>query len=188
MNQKVIKPMVQGAVIVSVYAVLALVNLYTGSLLDVLLCYIMVLPMTWYTKTYSIKESVVVVLASFFVLMMVSEIFFVFFSVPTLIMGIFYGEALKRGLSTRNTYIGLLIISAIKNYFIFFILGNILGMSLQEEGIELYHEVLSLFPWLQNIITADGVFVLMWVFIFIFEAYIVMAYSNLFLNRIIKKK
>lgn len=183
-----VKAMVQGAMLVAVYGVLAIVNAYTGSIFDVMFSYVMVLPMTWYTREYSLKQSLVVVFASGVVLTMMPGLFFIFFSVPTLLMGIFYGEALKRGYTKKNTYIGLLIISAIKNYFIFFIFGSLLDISIMAEGIEMQQQILSMLPGLQNILTPMVIFILIWVFIFILEAYIVMAYSNLFLNRIMKKK
>ena len=182
-----VKAIVQGAMIVAVFGVLAIVNAYTGSMFDIIFSYIMVLPMSWYTKQYSVKESLLVVFASGVVLSMMPGLFFVFFSVPTLLMGIFYGEALKKGYTKKCTYIGLLIISAIKNYFIFFIFGSLLGISIMEEGRELYQGFISLLPMLKNSVTPMLLFILQWVFIFITEAYIVMTYSSLFLNRIMKQ-
>lgn len=102
--------------------------------------------MTWYTKTYRIKETFVVVFSSGVELLLVSQLLFIFYSILTLLMGVFYGEYLKREMSTKITYGVLLVLSAIKNYFIFFVLASVLGVSLEVEGIEIYHQILSLFP------------------------------------------
>lgn len=188
MNTKKIKPIVQGAMLAALYGVLAIVNIYTGSMFDVLLAYIMVLPMSYYAREYSLKYSLLVAFASGVLLFMVGELFFLFFSIPTLLMGIFYGEALKRNLSNRATSIGLLCISAIKNFFVFFVFGSLLGISIWQEGMEIYQEVINLIPILKNIISPTVSFIILWVITFLCESYVVKVYSNLFLNRIMKKK
>lgn len=188
MNTKKIKPLVQGAMLAALYGVLAIVNIYTGSMFDVLLTYIMVLPMSYYAREYSLKYSLLVVFASGILLFMVGELFFLFFSIPTLLMGVFYGESLKRKLSNQITSIGLLCISAVKNFFVFFIFGNLLGISLWKESMEIYQDIISFIPILKNIISPTISFILLWFIMFLCESYIVKMYSKLFLNRIMKKK
>lgn len=188
MNTKKVKPIVQGAMIAGIYGVLAIVNLYTGSLFDVLFSYAMVLPMTWYSLEYSFKYSLSLLIASGVILFFVGELFFLFFSVPTLLMGIFYGYTLKKSISSRITNIGLLLISAVKNYFIFFVFGSMLGISVFEEGLEMYEMCIAIIPRLRNILSVNASFVIIWILIFVSEAYIVEIYSNWFLKRTLKKK
>ena len=48
------KKMVQGAMIAAMFGVLSLLNTYTGSMFDVFICYVMVIPLVWYGYTLSL--------------------------------------------------------------------------------------------------------------------------------------
>ena len=83
---------------------------------------------------------------------------------------------------------GLMIISAIKNFLIFFLLGGLLGINVYQEGLEMYREIISLIPMLKNILTPEVSFALLWIFLFISESYIVRVYSNIIVSKLMKRK
>lgn len=186
MNNKV-KPMVQGAFIAAFNGVLGILNIYLGQILDVVFAYVMILPMAYYSKRNRLSNSLLVVLVSFIVLFMVGELFFMFFASASLIMGVFYGESLKRNWTKRKTFYGLTFLSAIKNGIIFFLLGQLLGLSVFEEGMEIYEMLVEWIPIFKNAISSTVMFIILWILVFLSEAKITMAYSDLFLKRIEKK-
>ena len=185
MNNKV-KPMVQGAFLAAFNGVLGVLNIYLGQMFDVMFAYVMVLPMVYYSKHNRLSNSLLVMLVSFFVLFMVGELFFMLFATACLMMGVFYGEALKREWSKKRTFYGLTFLSAIKNGIIFFLLGELLGLSVFEEGIEIYEMMVGWIPIFNEMLSSTVVFVILWILVFLSEAKITMFYSDLFLHRIEK--
>ncbi|MFV0394307.1 MAG: DUF2232 domain-containing protein [Coprobacillaceae bacterium] len=186
MNNNKVLPIVQGAMIASLYGVFSLLNTYTGSTFDIILSYIMVMPMLWYASEYSIKYTLSLYITSAVVVFIMGQLMFWSFSIPTLLLGVFYGIYQKH--KGKHMFIGLVITSAIKNSISFFIFGGMTGISVWQEGKEMYQMIIEFLPFLENIINVEISFIIMWILIFICEAYCIMMYGNLFLKRIIKKK
>lgn len=184
-NNKVL-PIVQGAMIVSIYGVLGIINTYTGSIFDIFISYIMLLPMMWYAYEYPLKYTFSLFISSAVVVFMSSQILFWIFSIPTLLLGISYGVLSKQ--KRQNIFILLVIVSAIKNSISFFIFGGLMGVSVYTEGREIYEYIISILPFLGNVISVQVSFLLLWLIIFICEAYCVLKYGNILLQRVIKKK
>lgn len=187
MNQEKVKTMVQGAFLAAFNGALGVLNLYLGEMLDILFAYIMILPMVWYAKEKKLSDSILVVLATMFILFVIGEPFFMMFASLSLMMGVFYGEALKRNWNPRLTFYGLVGVSALKNGIVFFLFGKLLGLSVFEEGKEIYQMLMGWLPGIENVISLDVMFVLLWVVLFLSEADIVIVYSKLFLKRIAQR-
>ena len=98
------KKMVQGAMIAAMFGVLSLLNTYTGSMFDVFICYVMVIPLVWYGYTYTLKDNIVVSFVAMVVIAMVGLPFFVISSISSCLAGLFIGEALKR--KVKNNFNG----------------------------------------------------------------------------------
>jgi len=184
-NNKVL-PIVQGAMIVSIYGVLGIFNTYTGSVFDILISYVMLLPMIWYTYVYPFKYTFSLFISSAVVVFMSSQLLFWIFSIPTLSLGVTYGLLSKQ--KRRNLLIPLTMVSAIKNFISFFIFGSLLGLSVYIEGQQIYEYIISVVPFLGNIISVEVSFLLLWLLIFICEAYCVLKYGNLLIQRMVNKK
>lgn len=90
------KKMVQGAMIAAFFGVLAISNTYIGSLFDIFICYMMVVPLTWYGYTYDLKSNMIVCIVSMLVIATMGVPFFIISSVSSCLAGIFIGECLKR--------------------------------------------------------------------------------------------
>ena len=171
MNGNKVKVMAQGAMLASLFGVLGVINLYTGSIFDIVLAYVMVIGLVYYTYLYDYRAGLSVLAVTF-----------------TLVMGIFYGYCLKHEKQKCFSKYGLMIISAIKNFLIFFLLGGLLGINVYQEGLEMYREIISLIPMLKNILTPEVSFALLWIFLFISESYIVRVYSNIIVSKLMKRK
>ncbi|MFQ6792696.1 MAG: DUF2232 domain-containing protein [Thomasclavelia sp.] len=188
MNNKQIKMMTQGAMLVALFGVLGIMNMYTGSLFDVLLAYVMVVILVYYTFIYDYQAGLMVLLAAFIVLFLVGQMFFTFYTTFTLTMGVFYGYCLKHQKSYRFGKYGLMVISAIKNFLVFFILGGLVGINLFTEGMEMYQALIGLLPFLKGILNPMVMLGVLWILLFICEGYIVRVYSNLLIVKMMKRK
>lgn len=188
MNGNKVKVMAQGAMLASLFGVLGVINLYTGSIFDIVLAYVMVIGLVYYTYLYDYRAGLSVLAVTFVILFLVGELFFTFYVTFTLVMGIFYGYCLKHEKQKCFSKYGLMIISAIKNFLIFFLLGGLLGINVYQEGLEMYREIISLIPMLKNILTLEVSFALLWIFLFISESYIVRVYSNIIVSKLMKRK
>lgn len=102
-------------------------------------------------------------------------------------MGIFYGYCLKHEKQKCFSKYGLMIISAIKNFLIFFLLGGLLGINVYQEGLEMYRDYF-VNTNVKNILTPEVSFALLWIFLFISESYIVRVYSNIIVSKLMKRK
>lgn len=120
MNGNKVKVMAQGAMLASLFGVLGVINLYTGSIFDIVLAYVMVIGLVYYTYLYDYRAGLSVLAVTFVILFLVGELFFTFYVTFTLVMGIFYGYCLKHEKQKCFSKYGLMIISAIKNFLIFF--------------------------------------------------------------------
>lgn len=188
MNSKRIKMMTQGAMLASLFGVLGIINLYTGSLFDVLFSYIMVVILTYYTYLYDYRAGLIVLITTFLVLFLVGELFFTFFTSFTLLMGVFYGYCLKHEKSNKFSKYGLIFISAIKNMVIFLILGSLLGIDIIKEGVTVYQGIIRMVPFLSGIFDPIVMFLGLWILVFICESYVIRVYSGLLLVKMMKRK
>ena len=175
MSGSKVKIMAQGAMISSLFGVLGIINIYTGSIFDIIFAYIMVLGLAYYTYLYDYKAGLSVLAVTFVILFLVGEIFFTLYASSSLIMGVFYGYCLRNQKSKSFAKYGLMVISAIKNFLIFFLLGGILGIN-------------GVIPVLKNIFTPEITFCLLWLFMFVCESYVVRVYSDILIGKMMERK
>lgn len=188
MSGSKVKIMAQGAMISSLFGVLGIINIYTGSIFDIIFAYIMVLGLAYYTYLYDYKAGLSVLAVTFVILFLVGEIFFTLYASTSLIMGVFYGYCLKNQKSKSFAKYGLMVISAIKNFLIFFLLGGILGINVYQEGLEIYSDIVGVIPVLKNIFTPEITFCLLWLFMFVCESYVVRVYSDILIGKMMERK
>ena len=188
MSGSKVKIMAQGAMIASLFGVLGVINIYTGSIFDIIFAYIMVLGLAYYTYLYDYKAGLSVLAVTFFVLFLVGEIFFTLYASSSLIMGVFYGSCLRNQKIKIFAKYVLMVISAIKNFLIFFLLGGILGINIYQEGMEIYGDIIGIIPGLKRVFTPEITFGLLWLFMFICESYVVRVYSDILIGKMMKRK
>lgn len=188
MNGNKVRVMAQGAMLASLFGVLGIINIYTGSIFDIILAYVMTVGLVYYTYLYDYKAGISVLLVTFVILFMVGELFFTFYVTLTLLMGVFYGYCLKHQKKKNFSKYGLMVISAFKNFLIFFLLGGLLGINAYQEGLEIYQEIINFIPIIKDFLSPEITFGLLWVLLFIGESYIVRVYSNLIVSKLMKRK
>lgn len=157
MNQIKTKSLVQGAMIAAIFGMLSIFNTYTGGMIDVLICYFMVVPIAWYGYTYNVKQNILVVIVSIIVIFMFGNLFFCISSFSACCIGVFLGEALKRKAKKEVILLGTLIICLINNILIYQVFSELLGMNLVEEMTVMYNDIGKIYPYIQSALSLDMV-------------------------------
>lgn len=149
------KKMVQGAMIAAIFGVLSLFNTYTGSLFDIVICYVMVVPLVWYGYNYTLKDNLVVSFVSMIVIAMVGLPFFVISSISSCLAGLFIGEALKRKAKKETILLGTFGATFFNNILLYEVFAGLLDMDLVAEMTEIYQMMLQMMPSLSQKISLD---------------------------------
>ncbi len=145
MNHIKTKSLVQGAMIAAMFGALSLFNTYTGGIIDIFICYFMVVPVAWYGYQYSIKENIIVTFVSMIVIFMFGVPTFIISSFSACLIGLFLGEMLKREAKKEMILLGTLIICIFNNILIYQVFSGLLGMDIVSEITEMYNEMMSLY-------------------------------------------
>ncbi|MCD7839439.1 MAG: YybS family protein [Erysipelotrichaceae bacterium] len=176
------KRLVQGAMIASIFGVLSLLNTYMGGMIDVLICYVMVIPIVWYGYTYSIKDNIVVCIAAMVVIALMGLPFFVVSSFSSCVAGIFIGEALKREANKGTIFFGSFIVMFMNNILIYKVFSGLLGMNISEELTEVYEMLHPLMPSLSlnTVLSIEPVFLIV---MSAMETYVILLFCQLALSR-----
>lgn len=188
MNRKKTDMMVKGAMVASLFGALGVINVYTGTMFDIIFSYVMVVFIVWYTVKYDYRYALLVTLCTGVILFLVGDLYFTFYSTLTLLLGIFYGYGLIKHKSDRYIDWGLRLLSTIKNGIVFVLLGGLLGLNAYQDCIEIYQDVLHFIPFVKNVISPHVAFVLLGMALIWSESYIVRWYSDFFMVRIAKIK
>lgn len=151
MNRINTKSVVLGAMIAALFGMLSLFNTYTGGMIDILICYFMVIPVAWYGHQYNIKMNTLVVFASMIVVFMFGTPFFVISSFSALVIGLFLGEMIKRGSKKEIILLGTFFICFLNNILIYQVFSGLLGMDIVNEITVMIHDIQTIYPTIQNI-------------------------------------
>ena len=151
-----VKKIVQGAMIASMFGVLSLLNTYTGSMFDIFICYIMVIPLVWYGYTYSLKDNVIVAVVAMIVIAMMGLPFFVIFSFSACITGLFIGEAVKRKASKGVLLVGTTVILFLNMILVYEVFSGLLQVNLISEVTELYKMLEQIIPFFKKVLSLNA--------------------------------
>lgn len=149
------KKMVQGAMIAAIFGALSLFNTYTGSMFDIFICYVMVIPLVWYGYTYTLKDNIIVCIVAMIVIAMMGLPFFVISSISSCLAGVFIGEALKRKAKKETILFGTLVITFLNNIFIYQVFSGLLGINFMAEMEEMYVTMIQPISALSDKISMD---------------------------------
>lgn len=183
MNTIKTKKLVQGAMIAGLFGVIALINTYTGGFFDIFFCYGMVSPLAWYGYHYSLKDNFIVVLASMFVVMIVSSPFFIISSLSACLSGVLIGELLKRKANKGFMFLGVFLVNLLNNLMIYEVFAGVLGVDLVSEMTLIYNEVSAFLPYLSldRVLALCPLILVMTSFL---EMYVIVVLTQLILRRL----
>ncbi|MFR6099222.1 DUF2232 domain-containing protein [Longibaculum muris] len=181
------KKMVQGAMIAAIFGALSLFNTYTGSMFDVLICYVMSVPLVWYGYTYSLKDNIIVCVVSMFVIAMMGLPFFVISSIESCLAGLFIGEALKRKAKKETILFGTLAVTFLNNILIYEVFSGLLGVDLIAEMRDMYITMIQPISALSNRISLEFFIALAPLFLLmvsVIEMYVIVLMCQIILMRL----
>lgn len=183
MINKKTKALTKDAMLVALFAVFGVINIFTGTMFDTIFSYLIAVIMAIYTKKRTLKEASCVLIATMIILFLVGEIFFMLFSSLTMPMGIVYGEMLKRKADKKNINLILIIISITKNFIILVGFGKLMGIDTFKESLEMYNMIVNFLPGLRNILNPLIVSIVIGVFLAVAEAAIIISYTKIISKR-----
>lgn len=181
------RKMVIGSMIAGIFGALSLINTYTGGMMDVLICYVMVIPLTWYGYTYTLKDNVIVCIVSMLVIAMVGLPFFIISSISSCLAGLFLGEALKRKAKKETILLGTFCTSMLNNVFLYEVFSGLLGMNLEAKMTMMYEEMIAFMPKLSQLVSLDmmlSLIPLVLVILSVMEMYVIVLLCQLVLSRL----
>lgn len=185
MNREKTKQIVTGAFMAALFGVLSVVNVYTGTMFDIIFIYLMTVALAYYTFKFNEKMAVLVLFTSTFILFLTGELFFTLYSFFTLPLGILYIYCLKKKIDGKWI---LRVCSMLKNYIVLFLLNSLLGLNTFTDAKDIYYSIVGLFPFLESDFLKNGMFIILWIVLSFSEVYIIKVYTNLFILRMNKNK
>lgn len=180
------KKLVQGAMIAAIFGVFSILNTYTGSLFDIYLCFIMVIPLVWYGYHYDLKSNIIVCIVSMFVIAMMGLPFFIASSISSCGVGLYLGEGLKKRWKKEWILLGTFVILFVSNLLIFEVFAGLLGVDLISEVTMTYQELCQWIPMLAQRISlqfALSLIPLCLILMSAMEMYIIVMFCQLALTR-----
>ena len=183
MNIMKTKKLVQGAMIAGLFGVIALINTYTGGFFDIFFCYGMVSPLAWYGYHYSLKDNVIVVMASMIVVMMLASPFFVISLLSACLSGMIIGEMLKRKANKGLMFFSVFLVNLMNNLLIYEVFAGVLGMDLVGEITLMYDELSMFLPYLSldKVLSLIPIILVTTSFL---EMYVIVVLTQLILKRL----
>lgn len=185
MNREKTKQIVTGAFMAALFGVLSVVNVYTGTMFDIIFIYLMTVALAYYTFKFNEKMAVLVLFTSTFILFLTGELFFTLYSFFTLPLGILYIYCIKKKIDGKWI---LRVYSMLKNYIVLFLLNSLLGLNTFTDAKDIYYSIVGLFPFLESDFLKNGMFIILWIVLSFSEVYIIKVYTNLFILRMNKNK
>lgn len=185
MNREKTKQIVTGAFMAALFGVLSVVNVYTGTMFDIIFIYLMTVALAYYTFKFNAKMAVLVLFTSTFILFLTGELFFTLYSFFTLPLGILYIYCIKKNIDGKWI---LRVYSMLKNFVVLFLLNSLLGLNTFTDAKDIYYSIVGLFPFLESDFLKNVMFIILWIVLSFSEVYIIKVYTNLFILRMNKNK
>lgn len=185
MNREKTKQIVTGAFMAALFGVLSVVNVYTGTMFDIIFIYLMTVALAYYTFKFNEKMAVLVLFTSTFILFLTGELFFTLYSFFTFPLGILYIYCIKKNIDGKWI---LRVYSMLKNFVVLFLLNSLLGLNTFTDAKDIYYSIVGLFPFLESDFLKNGMFIILWIVLSFSEVYIIKVYTNLFILRMNKNK
>lgn len=185
MNREKTKQIVTGAFMAALFGVLSVVNVYTGTMFDIIFIYLMTVALAYYTFKFNAKMAILVLFTSTFILFLTGELFFTLYSFFTLPLGILYIYCIKKNIDGKWI---LRVYSMLKNFVVLFLLNSLLGLNTFTDAKDIYYSIVGLFPFLESDFLKNGMFIILWIVLSFSEVYIIKVYTNLFILRMNKNK
>jgi len=133
MRQNKVKMICEAGLYSAMYATFILICRASSGLLESLLFFIMPLPTIFFAIRYNIKQSFLMVLATFIVCFLFSPLSTIFYVLPSCLMGIFYAYFKKKNASELIQILTAIVTSFIVNISTMFIFADLFDYSIYDD-------------------------------------------------------
>ena len=145
--------LVQGALIASLFGVLAVLNTMTGTMFDALIGYGMAIPMAIYSYKTGLKEALMTSVASLVIAFLFGTLSYVLIVLSSLGMGTVVGLCLKHNAKKETMLVLGATFFFLSDFLYFYIFSGVLGINLIAESKEMYNQIIAAVPFISNAFT-----------------------------------
>ncbi len=141
MNNKKIKRISDGAMIAAIFGVLFFIDMYLGGLIGYYLYFILPSLIVWYIVRYSVKDSIVLGVAIFFLTLFTGYPISIFYAVCAVIAGIVIGAGYVHKVSGNTMFFSCIGISLLNNILSYTVFAKVFEADLIGEMTEIYETI-----------------------------------------------
>ncbi len=156
MNNSV-RRITDGAMMIAIVGALLLIDRQLGNSLAYTFMFVLPLPMVFYTTKYGAKSSIPVMIAMVLISFIVSTPQTVFYIAGESLIGLIYGNGIKKNTSQGKLIIVTMLIASIIQIVDLVLLGALLGYGLKEQAIELENMLMTAFET-ANVVVPENMF------------------------------
>lgn len=149
------KRLVEGALFVAIYGVFMLASRFVGGILESTLFFILPFPLVLYTVRYGIKNALVPFISVAFVAFMINPINALFYVISANMLGVVYGELVKRQVKEVYLMVIAAATSLVLNLLSTYVFASLLGYNLQQDVTEMIAIVSSLAEQIPNLPSSE---------------------------------
>ena len=179
--------LVQGALIASLFGVLAVLNTMTGTMFDALIGYGMAIPMAIYSYKTGLKEALMTSVASLVIAFLFGTLSYVLIVLSSLGMGTVVGLCLKHKAKKETMLVLGATFFFLSDFLYFYVFSGVLGVNVLTEAKEMYNQIIAAVPFISNAFTFQDFYNIIPLFILVMsflQSYLVMMLCALFFKRL----
>jgi len=187
-NMKKTKMIVQAGLFVAIYAIFFLMSSYLGGGLESILYFILPLPLIIFTVDYGYKYAVIPFIATILIGLAVNIVSTLLYVISSNILGIVYGELVRRNKKTKFLIFSCIIAEFISTILSSYLFASLIGYSLNDEILEIFTFMFNLLRVNINDATILNRLVYASIPVYLFVISVVQGYCcHLFATIILKK-
>lgn len=179
--------LVQGALIASLFGVLAVLNTMTGTMFDCLIGYGMAIPMAIYSYKTGLKEALMTSVASMVIAFLFGTLSYVLIVLSSLGMGTVVGLCLKNKAKKETMLVLGATFFFLSDFLYFYVFSGVLGVNVLTEAKEMYNQIIAAVPSISSAFTLQDFYNIIPIFILVMsflQSYLVMMLCALFFKRL----
>lgn len=178
MKRKETMQVVFGAMMLALYGLLVVVDLYTGSLFNVFLYYLMPLPFVVYALYFGLKMTLALMIGALFISFLLAVPETIFFSISAMMVSLVLYWGISHKKSGRIIFMSTLLVTSFSQLLSISAFASLLGYNIQEEFAQI-QTLLGINDQMMNYLIPAGV-----VIVGGMEAFIFVTFTDVLLWRL----
>ena len=126
-----------GAMFIAIFAIMLIINRYTGSMFEELILYIMPIPMVAYSAKFGWKSGVPVMVAMALISFFFGTLLTIFYAITEAFIGLVFGTCVYHKVEATKTLFTVMVLSVIANVTNTIVLASLFGYNIADEITEM---------------------------------------------------